>query len=106
MKIKDMETKDVFRLLLRFIGLIGLLYLCRHVYVMIHKTGSWHLGWLIESWAKHGETDMHELRAFVCEVLLFLFGWYLVRGCPLLLKIMFPEENGDASDKKDIELKS
>jgi hypothetical protein len=106
MKIRDMEIKDFFRLLLRLIGLIGLLYMCRHVYYMIHKIGSWHLGWLIHGWATTGLTDLHELRAFVCEVLLFMFGWYLVRGCPLLMKVLFPDEHLDASDKEDIELKS
>jgi hypothetical protein len=106
MKIRDMEIKDFFRLLLRLIGLIGLLYLCRHVYYMIHKIGSWHLGWLVHGWATSGQTDMHELRAFVCEVLLFMFGWYLVRGCPLLMKLIFPEGNEDKSDKNNIELKN
>jgi hypothetical protein len=106
MKIRDMEIKDFFRLLLRFIGLIGLLYLCRHVYYMIHKIGSWHLGWLIHGWATTGQTDMSELRAFISEVLLFAFGWYLVSGCPLFMKLLFPEESEDESAKKNIELRN
>jgi hypothetical protein len=101
-----MEIKDFFRLLLRFIGLIGLLYLCRHVYYMIHKIGSWHLGWLVHGWATTGQTDMSELRAFVWEVMLFMFGWYLVRGCPLFMKLIFPEGSEDEADKKDIEVKN
>jgi hypothetical protein len=91
MKIRDMEDRDIFRLVLRLIGLLGLLYECRHIFVMIHRIGSWHLGWLIKSWATTGHTDWSEFRAFVFEVCLFIFGWYLVRGAPGLIKLVFPE---------------
>ena len=49
---------------------------------------------------------LFERVGFFLATLLFMFGWYLVRGCPLLMKLLFPDEHLDASDKKDIELKS
>lgn len=94
-----MKSIDIFRLLLRFIGLVGLLYTCRHMFQMIHKTGSWHMGWLIHSWDKTGRWDLAEARALVLETLLIILGIYLLRGAPLLIKFMYPEGKTDGSDQ-------
>jgi hypothetical protein len=66
---------------------------------MIHRIGSWHLGWLIKGWATTGRTDWSEFRAFVLEVLLFIFGWYLVRGAPGLVNRLFPEKKNDSTSQ-------
>ena len=94
-----MKSKEIIRLAIRLIGLVGLLYTCRHIYVMIHKIGSWHLGWLVQEWDRTGRADMGEVRALVFEILLILFGLYLLRGAPLVIKFMFPEEKKDAADQ-------
>jgi hypothetical protein len=92
-----MKSIEIFRLLLRAVGLIGLLYTCRHIYHMIHKTGSWHMGWLIHTWDKTGQWDLGEARALVLEILLIIFGIYLLRGAPLLVKFMYPAEKEEPS---------
>ncbi len=87
-----MKSKEIFGLILRFVGLIGLLYVCRHVFILLHKTGSWHMGWLFHKW------DLGELRQLLLEIVLVAFGVYMLQGAPLLMKFMYPEEKKDASD--------
>src|SRR5258706_5353230 len=94
-----MKPKEIFGVVLRFIGLVGLLYTCRHIYIMIHKTGTWHLGWLLSNWDTSGKDHWGELRAFVLEIVLILFGIYLLQGAPKLMKFMYPEEKKDTSDQ-------
>jgi hypothetical protein len=93
-----MKSIDIFRLLLRVIGLVGLAYVCRHIFVLIHKTGSWHLGWLLRAWDKTGRWDPSDVQPLVLELLLIAFGFYLLRGAPLLVKFMYPENTNGASD--------
>ena len=74
-----MNSKELFALFLRIVGVLGVIYVIRRL--------------------------MHEesLTAFfvVLRLIYLIIGVYLIRGAPLVLKFAYPEKYGEATAPKD-----
>jgi hypothetical protein len=78
-----MKEIQIVRTFIRFLGLVGLMYVCRHWYAYAHKHGS-----LLGD---------HRWELFF-EVLLVLLGIYMTLGAPLLLNLIVPKDDDDKDD--------
>jgi hypothetical protein len=88
--IERMKPKEIMQLTFRFIGLMGVLYVVNHINFCWHKSGS------LFRWHKTGMPYEHSLWQFIFELGLILIGFYMVFGCPLFMKAMFPEKKSDS----------
>ena len=77
-----MKPKAIFELVVRIVGLFGILYVVRYLSRVIHRTGTPHYD--------------HPL-FLIGELGLILIGVYMVFGAPLLMDVLFPKD----SDKPD-----
>ena len=78
-----MKPKDIIGLVFRLVGLLGILYVVRHLYHVWHRTGSPHL---------------YEPLRLIFELLLIVIGIYMVCGCPLFMRIVYPDEKSDSPE--------
>ena len=77
---KDERVKDIFEALVRFAGLIAILYgLC------------WLIGAILGSIIGFGTVGTITLIAVTPSLLALLVGVYLLRGAPFLMKLVFSE---------------
>jgi len=76
-----MNPKELFALIVRGIGLLGVIYLIRHIIKITADVG-------VDDW----------LLLIVRLVSVFV-GLYMVRGAPLLVKFAYPEKAGEAAGK-------
>jgi len=72
-----MNPKEQFALVVRIIGLLGVIYLIRHIV----KIG----------------VDTPPL--LIVRLVSTVIGLYMVRGAPLLVKFAYPDKAGDAASK-------
>ena len=79
-----MKPKDIVRVAVRIVGLLGIVYVVRHLARLIHKNGSPHLD---------------DPLLLIGELALILAGFYMLRGAPLIMKFMFPEESDSSDDQ-------
>ena len=68
-----MNERQIIRVAIRIIGLLGILYVVRHWAILYHKTGHIHF----DHWWK-----------LIAEICLILIGIYMITGAPLLLKLV------------------
>jgi hypothetical protein len=80
-----MKELQIIRIVVRFLGLVGLMYVCRHWYAYAHKHGTLF--------------GAHRWELFF-EVLLILLGIFMVLGAPLLLNLIVPKDDDDRRDRK------
>jgi len=73
-----MNSKELFALFLRVVGLLGIIYVIRRIAHAESPTTFW----------------------VALRVIYLIIGVYLVRGAPLLLKFAYPEQGGEATTTK------
>ena len=81
---ENMKQKQIVSIVIRVIGLLGLMKICRHWFAYAHRNGT-----LLGD---------HRWDMFF-EILLFFLGVYMVMGAPLLLNIIIKDDDGDEIKK-------
>lgn len=85
-----MKPKEIFGLTLRFVGLMGILYVVNHLNHTWHRCGS------LFVWREPVLPYEQSLVHFIFELILIAIGFYMVFGCPLFIKLIFPEKKSDS----------
>jgi len=73
-----MNSKDLFALSLRIVGVLGITYVIRNC-VRVTSTDAFYL---------------------VLRLVYVIIGLYLIRGAPMLVKFAYPEKGGEATTPK------
>ena len=76
-----MSERQILSLVIRIIGLLGILYVVRHWAVLYHKTGHIHFD---------------NIWKLIVEICLILIGLYMFTGAPILMRLITNKnENND-----------
>ncbi len=76
-----MSERQIIRVVIRIVGLLGILYVVRHWAFLYHKhNGSIHF-------------EQGEWWKLIAEICLVLIGLYMVAGAPLLLKLIIDNDS-------------
>ena len=79
-----MSERQIIRLVIRIIGLLGILYVVRHWALIYHRFGHIHF-------------DKANIWKLIVEICLILIGLYMVAGAPLLLKLITDNDSDKTS---------
>jgi hypothetical protein len=79
-----MSERQIVRLVIRTMGLLGILYVVRHWAVIYHRTGTIHM--FRGEWWK-----------LIAEICLVLIGLYMIAGAPLLLRLVTDKDSDNNS---------
>lgn len=76
-----MNERQIVRIAVRLIGLLGILYVVRHWALIYHRTG--HIHFDRGNWWK-----------LIVEICLILIGIYMIMGAPLLMRLITDNDSG------------
>jgi hypothetical protein len=94
-----MKPKEIIGLTFRFVGLMGILYVINHLNLCWHRSGS------LFVWRKTDTLYEHSLWHFIFELGLIAVGFYMVFGCPLFMKLLYPDKKSDSPDYESKNIK-
>jgi uncharacterized MAPEG superfamily protein len=74
-----MNSKELFALFLRIVGVLGIIYVIRRIDHQESPAAFW----------------------LVMRLIYLIIGAYLIRGAPLVLEFAYPEKGGEATTPKN-----